>query len=68
MQPDGLGTLQVGAGVPDTLRRLIEWQVGYVQNPLVFCFGLLEQFDIRDLVVLAAPVRIEADGRGPLSP
>jgi hypothetical protein len=68
LRPAGLGTLQIGADVPDTLRRLIEWQVDYVRNPLVFCFGLLAQFDVRDLVVLAAPVRLEAEGRGPLSP
>jgi hypothetical protein len=68
LRPEGLSALRIGAAVPDTLRRLIEWQVDYMQNPLVFCFGLLEQFDIHDLMTLAAPLRIEAEGRGPLSP
>jgi hypothetical protein len=67
LEPAGLGTLRLDAVVPDSLRRLIEWQVDYVQNPIVFCFGLLAQFDIQDLVTLSAPVRIEAEGRGPLS-
>jgi hypothetical protein len=68
LRPAGLCHLRIGPEVPDTLRRLIECHVDYVQQPLVFCFGLLEQVDIQDLVTLAAPVQITADGRGPLSP
>jgi hypothetical protein len=52
--------------LPDTLRRLIEWQVGYIQEPVVFCFGLLEQFDIEDLMVMSQPAGIEINGRGPM--
>jgi len=64
LHPGGLGTLNIN--VPDTLRRLIDWQVDYVQNPVAFCFGLLEQFDIEDLVCLSSPVRIEIEARGPM--
>ena len=52
--------------LPDTLRRLIEWQVGYIQEPVMFCFGLLEQFDIEDLMVMSQPAGIEINGRGPM--
>ena len=52
--------------LPDSLRRLIDWQVDYVQNPVPFCFGLLEQFDIEDLVTLSGPVPITVSGRGPM--
>ncbi len=64
LRPKGLGTLRVHA--PDTLRRLIEWPVEYGQNPVIFCFGLLKQFDIEDLIVLSDPVEIVMDGRGPM--
>ena len=66
LRPGSLGTLSVPINVPDTLRRLMDWQVDYVQNPVVFCFGLLKQFDVRDLIVLSDPVRIEMAGRGPM--
>jgi dienelactone hydrolase len=65
LRPAGIGTL-VTNGLPDTLRRLMDWSVDYVRDPVVFCFGLLEQFDIRDLVTLSDPVEIVQDGRGPM--
>jgi hypothetical protein len=65
LRPGGIGTVRLN-GVPDTLRRLMDWSVNYVQDPVVFCFGLLEQFDIRDLVTLSDPVEIVQDGRGPM--
>jgi len=52
--------------LPDSLRRFIDWQVEFAQAPLVFCFGLLEQFDIQDLITLSDPVRIDMSGRGPM--
>ncbi|OGV83608.1 MAG: hypothetical protein A3K18_07360 [Lentisphaerae bacterium RIFOXYA12_64_32] len=66
LRPGGFGTLSLPVNVPDTLRRLMDWQVDYVQNSIVFCFGLLEQFDVQDLIVLSDPVRIEMAGRGPM--
>ncbi len=64
LHPQGLGSLRVN--VPDTLRRLIDWPVDYIQNPVLFCFGLLKQFDIEDLILLSDPVEIVMDGRGPM--
>ena len=64
LHPGGLGNLRVN--VPDTLRRLIDWPVDYIQNPVLFCFGLLKQFDIEDLILLSDPVEIVMDGRGPM--
>ncbi|MBN1669435.1 MAG: acetylxylan esterase [Kiritimatiellae bacterium] len=66
LRPKGIGRIQ--ADVPDTLRRLIDRQVSYVAEPVAFCFGLFEQFDIRDLVALSDPVELEIAGRGPLRP
>ncbi|MSS71446.1 MAG: hypothetical protein EXS64_08145 [Candidatus Latescibacteria bacterium] len=65
LQPGGIGTMRLN-NVPDTLRRLMDWSVDYTRDPVVFCFGLLEQFDVQDLVVLSDPVEIVQDGRGPM--
>ncbi len=64
LQPRGIGSMNVD--VPDTLRRLIDWQIEYIQHPALFCFGLLEHFDVEDLVTLSDPVPIEIAGRGPM--
>ena len=64
LRPKGIGVMNVEA--PDTLRRLIDWQVSYADAPVAFCYGLLEQFDIEDLVTLSDPVRIEIGCRGPM--
>jgi len=64
LHPKGIGALRVN--VPDTLRRLIEWPVDYTETPVAFCFGLLEQFDVQDLIILSDPVQIEMEGRGPM--
>ena len=64
LRPRGVDALR--ANLPDTLRRLIDWSVDYTQEPVSFCFGLLEQFDIQDLVLLSHPVDILIHGRGPM--
>ena len=64
LRPRGIDALS--ANLPDTLRRLIDWSVDYTQEPVPFCFGLLEQFDIEDLVLLSHPVDIIIEGRGPM--
>ena len=64
LKPKGIGTIT--GELPDTLRRLIDWHTDYVQSPVVFCFGLLEQFDIQDLVILSDPVHLEIPCRGPM--
>ena len=64
LRPRGVDALS--ANLPDTLRRLIDWSIDYTEEPVPFCFGLLEQFDIEDLIVLSDPVEILIDGRGPM--
>ena len=39
----------------DTLKELIEKGVGVDKMPELFCFGLLQYFDIKELIALAAP-------------
>lgn len=43
---------------PESLKKLIEDHVDYEQRPALFCFGLLEQFDIAELEALCKPVKI----------
>ena len=64
LRPRGVDALS--ANLPDTLRRLVDWSIDYTDEPVPFCFGLLEQFDIEDLIVLSDPVDILIDGRGPM--
>ncbi|MBT7058123.1 MAG: hypothetical protein HN976_23720 [Lentisphaerae bacterium] len=64
LEPERVTSMDLN--LPDTLRRLIDWQIEYVQHPAMFCFGLLKQFDIEDLIGLSSPVRIEIAGRGPM--
>jgi len=64
LRPKGIGTMSMN--VPDTLHRLIDWHIDYIQDPVVFCPDLLTQFDIEDLVTLSDPVEIQIDGRGPM--
>lgn len=44
---------------PASLKRLIEDHVDYEQKPALFCFGLLEQFDVPELIALCSPVKVE---------
>lgn len=53
-------------GLPCSLKTLIDRQIPYEDAPSLFCFGLLEAFDICELIGLLAPtpvdvVRPEAD-------
>ena len=50
-----------------SLHRLVELPVSYNDEAPLFCFGLLVEFDIADLVRLAAPVPIEDRSRGPIT-
>ena len=38
-----------------SLHEVLEQDLAYEQSPELFCFGLLEAFDIRSLIALAAP-------------
>ena len=41
-----------------TLKELIETGTPYAKSPELFCFGLLEHFDVAQLAALAAPRRV----------
>jgi dienelactone hydrolase len=67
LKPDSLDHLHL-EGLPDSLKRLIDLPVEYEQALPLFCFGLLERFDIRDLMGMAEGLPIELPGRGPIQP
>ena len=50
----------------DSLGRLIDWPLSYDDAPSLYCFGLLAEFDIPDLIALSAPVPLADPNRGPL--
>ncbi|MBI2506436.1 MAG: hypothetical protein HYW07_24735 [Candidatus Latescibacteria bacterium] len=51
----------------DSLGRLIDWPVAYASAAPLFCFGLLREFDLPDLIDLSAPVPLyDTEYRGPL--
>ncbi|MFA6109977.1 MAG: acetylxylan esterase [Candidatus Latescibacterota bacterium] len=50
----------------DSLDRLIDWPVPYANAAPLFCFGLLREFDLPDLIELSAPVPLLDANRGPL--
>jgi hypothetical protein len=50
-----------------SLHHLIDWPVPYDQAAPLFCFGLLAEFDLPDLVELAAPVPVFDHMRGPIT-
>jgi hypothetical protein len=52
----------------DTLSRLVDWPLSYASAPSLFCFGLLAEFDLPDLIALSAPVPLHDENRGPLRP
>jgi hypothetical protein len=55
-------------GLLDTLGRLVDFPVPYASAAPLFCFGLLREFDIADLMDLSAPTKIADTNRGPLRP
>ncbi|MSR82025.1 MAG: hypothetical protein EXS58_03765 [Candidatus Latescibacteria bacterium] len=64
-EPDKVKALTT-ASLMDSLGRLIDWPVAYASAAPLFCFGLLREFDLPDLVELCAPVPIHDSNRGPL--
>ncbi|MEW6749790.1 MAG: hypothetical protein AB1505_02285 [Candidatus Latescibacterota bacterium] len=65
VQPAEVGSI-TASGMLDSLSRLIDWPVPYASAAPLFCFGLLREFDIPDLIELSAPVPVQEAGRGPL--
>ena len=46
---------------PKTLKKLIEDHTDYEDRPVLFCFGLLEQFDIPELIALCSPIKMKIE-------
>jgi len=67
LQPTGLSGIRLG-GMYDSLRRLVELPLDYLSAVPLFCFGLLEEFDVPQLLAMAEGIRIERDGHGPVTP
>ena len=47
---------------PTSLKNLVEDHADYEVHPALFCFGLLEQFDVAELVALCSPAKVEMIG------
>jgi hypothetical protein len=41
------------------LKWLISRHLDYETYPALFCFGLLKQFDVQELIALCNPVKVE---------
>jgi dienelactone hydrolase len=57
LNPDRIDRVVVQNGLP-SLKRLIEDRLEYERYPTLFCFGLLEQFDVEELVALCLPRKV----------
>ena len=65
LKPQAIASLTTNALI-DSLGRLIDWPLSYDAAPSLYCFGLLAEFDIPDLIALSAPVPLADPNRGPL--
>ena len=54
LEPGSIGELRLH-GCYKSLKQVIESKLGVNRAPELFCFGLLEQFDIPQLEALVAP-------------
>jgi hypothetical protein len=54
MEPKAVAGLELHQPM-DSLKELIEKGVGVDKQPELFCFGLLRDFDMKELIALAAP-------------
>ena len=43
---------------PESLKLLVENHTDYETYPALFCFGLLEQFDVKELITLCLPAEV----------
>jgi cephalosporin-C deacetylase-like acetyl esterase len=57
LEPRAIGDLEL-RDAPATLKAPIEAKTPFEKSPSSFCFGLLESFDVPQLVALAAPRRV----------
>jgi dienelactone hydrolase len=63
LEPRAVGGLELH-GALGSLKEVVERNRSVEQMPEVFCFGLLEACDVRQLVALAAPRRVRVVGPG----
>lgn len=54
IEEDAIGGLELREA-SGSLKELIESRAAYSKSPELFCFGLLEEFDVAQLAALAAP-------------
>ena len=47
--------------VPASLKLLVENHLDYETYPALFCFGLLKQFDVSELIALCTPEKVNKE-------
>jgi dienelactone hydrolase len=63
LEKEAIGRLEL-SGALGSLKEAIERPIPYSQAPELFCFGLLEAFDVRQLTALVAPRPVVFAGAG----
>lgn len=63
LQPSAWTSIRT-TGIMPSLDRIVDWPIEYADCPALFCHGLLAEFDLPDLLDLAAPVPVSDDTRG----
>jgi len=64
LEPSAIGGLRLEEAF-GSLHEIIERDLAANQTPELFCFGLLEAFDVPQMVALAAPARVEFPAPSP---
>jgi hypothetical protein len=72
LEPDAVGEIEL-RGLPASLKPMVRARRPFADSPELFCFGLLEHFDVLQLAALAAPrpvviKNLDAHARAELSP
>jgi hypothetical protein len=61
LEPEAIAGVELN-GSMGTLKEVLEQNLAANETPELFCFGLLEQFDLRQLIALAAPRPVVLSG------
>ncbi|MEM3659201.1 MAG: acetylxylan esterase [Thermoproteota archaeon] len=67
LEPKLLSHLSLN-GLYDSLKRLIQLPVEYEDAPPLFCFGLLKELDIKELLLMTENLPVTCLYHGPLKP